>query len=51
MSWKNVQKVMDDISAFIKSFIEQLKAFIKGFKHDYDWPLPESTVEEATLAD
>ena len=51
MKFADVKNIMNDISAFIKSFFEQLKAFIKGFKHDYDWPLPESTVEEATLAD
>jgi hypothetical protein len=37
MKFADVKKIMDDISAFIKSFIEQLKGFIEGFKHDYDW--------------
>lgn len=48
MSWKNVQKVMDDIAAFIKSFIEQLRGFIEGFKHDYDWRnhMPETEAED-----
>ncbi len=37
MKFDDVKNIMNDISAFIKSFIEQLKAFIAGFKHDYNW--------------
>lgn len=40
MSFESMKKILDDVSGFIKSFIKQLKAFIEGFKHDYEWSIP-----------
>ncbi len=51
MKFADVKNIMNDISAFIKSFIEQLKAFIEGFKHDFDWDAhnPDKTTAAAEV--
>lgn len=40
MSFESIKKIIDDIAAFIKSFTEQLKGFINGFKHHFEWNKP-----------
>lgn len=40
MKFADITKIMNDIAGFVKSFIAQLKGFIEGFKHDYEWSTP-----------
>lgn len=40
MKFADITKIMNDIAGFVKSFIAQLKGFIEGFKHEYEWKIP-----------
>lgn len=37
MSFADMTKIMKDIAGFVQSFVEQLKAFIDGFKNRIDF--------------
>ncbi len=37
MNYENISGILKDIVKFIKSFVEQMKAFIGGFKSGYEY--------------
>ena len=41
MDFEKITKIIDDIVAFIKSAVANLKKFIGGFKNDLEFNTPE----------
>ena len=46
MDFEKITKIIDDIVAFIKSAVANMKKFINGFKNDLDFEVPSEEVSE-----
>lgn len=46
MNFEKITKIIDDIVAFIKSAVANMKKFIGGFKNDLEFVVPEETTAE-----
>lgn len=40
MDFEKITKIIDDIVAFIKSAVANMKKFIGGFKNDFEFDIP-----------
>ena len=46
MDFEKITKIIDDIVAFIKSAVANMKKFIGGFKNDLEFEVPSEEVAE-----
>ena len=45
MDFEKITNIIDDIVAFIKSAVANMKKFIGGFKNDFEFVTPEEDAE------
>lgn len=50
MDFKSIEKIINDIVGFIKSFAANLKKFINGFKNDVDFVVPSEGAADDAVA-
>lgn len=47
MDFAKIEQIINDLVGFIKSFSENLKKFINGFKHDIDFVVPSEGSDDS----